>query len=51
MQFYPRLNVEELKQEVMELNTQLRQFLSELAKAQPHIKESFEFFVQVNFLC
>ena len=41
-------SLEDLRKEFMDLNTQLRKFLQQLGSADPKVKDTFEFFVEVS---
>ena len=41
-------NLDDLKQEVSQLNTQLRKLLGQLVNAEPEVRETFEYFVEVR---
>ena len=40
--------MDDLKQEVSQLNTQLRKLLGQLVSAEPEVRETFEYFVEVR---
>ena len=41
-------SLDDLKQEVSQLNSQLRKLLTDLSNAVPEVKDTFEYFVEVS---